>query len=172
MKTRNGFKKLLLNVKMNGVSQDEDGEWTLIASSTNKKRMEKNKEGSWWGSCQNSKTWVPSKVMITEQDLRSIWIAQKGRCYWFDIPLDLNLLFSDSIEYIPKHPLAPSVDKILEKGDYTVDNIVICCRLANFGRNVCPHDTFKDIVEIVTKKKEVSSLDIFFNTIEENNLNS
>jgi hypothetical protein len=159
--SKNGFKKLLANVKMNGLSQDENGDWTIIKSSTNKKRMQGVASGRWWGALPNSKVWTPSKVMITEADLRQVWKRQDGRCYWFDIPLDMNLLFSDSLEYIPKHPLAPSVDKIDDKDDYTIDNIVICCRLANFGRNVCPADKFRDIVDVVTKKKQVHSLEDF-----------
>lgn len=163
MKMRNGFKKLLANVKMNGVSQDNDGNWTIIASSTNRKRMQASSSGSWWGSCQNSKVWIPSKVLITEKDIASVWNLQNGKCYWFDVPLDMNLLFSDSSDYIPKHPLAPSIDKIDDKLDYTVDNIVICCRLANFGRNVCPADKFRNIVDVVTKKKKVLTLENFIN---------
>lgn len=159
---RNGFKKLLANVKMNGVSRDAEGNWTVINSSTNRKRMESSPDGLWWGSCKNSKKWIPSKIFITEADLKSVWIKQNGRCYWFDIPLDLNLLFSDNAEYIPKHPLAPSVDKLDDSADYTVDNIVICCRLSNFGRNTCPADKFRNIVDIVTKKIEVSNLEKFY----------
>lgn len=156
---KNGFKKLLSNVKMNGVSQDENGEWTIINSSTNKKRMQG--QGQWWGGLEKSKIWIPNKVLITEKDLSSIWMKQEGRCYWFDIPLNLNLLFSDYSEYIPKHPLAPSVDRLNDDEDYTIENVVICCRLANFGRNICPADKFREIIDIVTKKKEQSSLEKF-----------
>ena len=38
---RDPFKKLLSNCKMNAVSQDENGQWTKINSSTNRRRLEK-----------------------------------------------------------------------------------------------------------------------------------
>lgn len=163
MTTRNGFKKLLSNVKMSGVSQDENGEWTVINSSTNKKRMMGDPSGRWWGSNSKSTLWIPNKIYITEQDLALVWKKQDGRCFWFDIPLNMNLLFSNYHEYIPKHPLAPSVDRIDDDKDYTIDNIVICCRLANFGRNTCPAEKFRDIVDVVTKKIPVTSLETFMN---------
>ena len=71
--------------------------------------------------------------------------------------------FSDYADYYPKHPLAPSVDKIDDKKDYTIDNIVICCRLANFGRNVYPFEPFQTVIDIVTHKTKVNNLDDFYN---------
>jgi hypothetical protein len=149
IKAKNPFKKLLSNVKMNGLSQDKNGEFTIINSSTNRKRMEGNASGRWWGSNPKSKQWVPNKIYLTEQDLVEIWNKQNQLCYWFNIPLDLNLLFNTHPNYYPKHPLAPSVDRIDDKKDYTKDNVIICCRLANFGRNVYPFQEFHDIIKTV-----------------------
>ena len=146
MKKRDPFKKLLTNCSMNAVQQDSNGEWTKINSSTNRRRM--NKVGSSVGGSvgENSKEWMPSKLLIDENDLKEIWENQNGRCYWFNIPLDLNLLYKNHPGWYPKHPLAPSVDKINDKLDYTKDNIVICCRFANFGRNVYPFDKMHELV--------------------------
>jgi hypothetical protein len=54
---------------------------------------------------------------------------------------------------MPKHPLAPSIDKIDVSGDYTKDNIVITSRFANFGRNVCDFDKFHKIVKTLKGEK-------------------
>lgn len=156
---RNGFKKLLANVRKNGVSQDENGEWTVIHSSTNKARM----QGIATNRLCSNKTsdfWVPNKVLLTEEDLRELWNRQDGKCYWFGIDLHLNLLFHTDPNYIPKHPLAPSVDKLDIHGDYSIDNVVICCRLANFGRNICPADKFRDIVDVVMERKKQAVLEL------------
>ena len=138
-----------MNCSMNAVQQDSNGEWTKINSSTNRRRM--NKSGSSVGGAagEKSKDWMPSKLLIDKNDLKEIWENQGGRCYWFNIPLDLNLLYKDHPEWYPKHPLAPSVDKINDKLDYTKNNIVICCRFANFGRNVYPFDKMHELVAIL-----------------------
>lgn len=155
---RNGFKKLLANVKMNGLSRDSNGDFTIINSSTNRKRMEGIPSGLPTGSNPLSKKWIPNKIYITEQDLVEIWNKQNQLCYWFHIPLDFDLLFSDSPNYFPKHPLAPSVDRIDDSGDYTKENVLICCRLANLGRNIYPFKEFHDIVNIVQGKVQIKNL--------------
>ncbi len=114
---RNGFKKLLGNVKMNALSQDSNGEWTLINSATNKRRMKYGGAGLAYDSdpefaVEGNDRWIPAKCYITEMDLREIWHDQGEVCYWFKIPLDFNLLFASCPDYMPKHPLAPSVDRI------------------------------------------------------------
>lgn len=147
---RDPFKKLLANCKMNAVSLDANGEWTKINSSTNKRRLEKTGSSVGGAAGPNSKEWKPSKLMIDENDLRDIWEYQNGRCYWFNIPLDLGLLYKDHPDWYPKHPLAPSVDKINDSGDYTKDNLVICCRFANFGRNVYPFDKMQELIRVLT----------------------
>lgn len=152
---RDPFKKLLSNCASNAVSLDSNGEWTKINSSTNKRRMQKTGSSVGGAAGTNSKQWNPSKLLITTDDLKEIWENQQGKCYWFGIDLDLNLLYKDHPEWYPKHPLAPSVDKIIESGDYTKENIVICCRYANFGRNVYPFDKTHDVVKLLKGDKSV-----------------
>ena len=75
--------------------------------------------------------------------------------------LDLNLLYKDHPDWMPKHPLAPSIDKIDVDGDYTKDNIVICTRFANFGRNIFPFEEFHTVVDIVkgnVKEKNIMEI--------------
>ena len=134
--------------KRNALSRDKNGEWTIMHSSTNKKRMS---AGGLHG-LPGGQQWVPKKIYIDDKDLKDIWKKQGEMCYWFHIPLDFNLLYSDYHLYRPKHPLAPSIDKIDDNGDYTKDNVVICCRLANFGRNIHPFHEFHNVVETITGK--------------------
>jgi hypothetical protein len=131
---------------MNSLSRDKDGNWTVINSSTNKKRM--NQE--WWvGS--GGKNWTPSKNYLTAEILEEVWNEQEKVCYWFKIPLDFGLLYNDHPDWLPKHPMAPSVDRIDDSKDYTKDNIVICCRFANLGRNIYPFDKFHDVVKLIVE---------------------
>lgn len=145
--SRRYFNKLWSTILSNGVRQDLEGNWTLINSSTNKRRMEKTGSSVGGAAGLQSKEWIPAKIYVTPEELAEIWDKQGGKCYWFDIPLDLDLLYRDNPDWMPKHPLAPSIDKIDVNGDYTKDNIVICTRFANFGRNVCDFDRFHEIVK-------------------------
>lgn len=152
-KKRNPFEKLLANCKLNGIYQKQDGTWA-INSSTNKRRMEG--KGSAVGSSMGKK-WVPSKILITVEDLENQWKKQGCKCYWFNIPLDFQLLYKDHPEWFPKHPMAPSVDRVDDKLDYTPDNIVISCRFANLGRNVYPHDKMRDVLNLIFENNKLTS---------------
>lgn len=143
---RDYFKKLYSTILSNGVRQDEFGEWTIINSSTNKRRMQKTGSSVGGKAGENSKEWIPAKILITPDELKAIYEKQNGKCFWFGVDLDLDLLYKDHPDWYPKHPLCPSVDKIDPNGDYEASNIVICTRFANFGRNVYPFDKFSEIV--------------------------
>lgn len=89
MATRNGFKKLIENIKKNALYKDENGEYTKINSSVNRKGLfEKRTE--------KSKLYNPPKLCLTEEDLVKIWNSQNGKCHYFDIELDMDLLYSNS----------------------------------------------------------------------------
>ena len=102
----------------------------------------------------SSQEWIPAKIYVTPEELAEIWDRQGGKCYWFGIDLDITLLYKDHKDWMHKHPLAPSIDKIDVSGDYTKDNIVICTRFANFGRNVCDFDRFHEIVKVLKGKEQ------------------
>ena len=151
-KRRNYFNKLLSNCKMNAIYQKEDGTWT-INSSTNKRRMEKTGSSVGGAAGPNSKQWTPSKLLITAEELEKVWHDQGKVCYWFKIPLDFDLLYKDHPDWCVKHPLAPSVDKIDDEGDYEKGNVVISCRFANFGRNVYPFDKMNTLVDTLSRAR-------------------
>jgi hypothetical protein len=152
---RNYFKKLWSGILSNGVRQDIDGNWTLINSSTNKRRMYGSGSSVAGPSGPNQRQWVPSKIYVTPEEIQEIWEKQNGKCYWFGVDLDLDLMYKDHPDWMPKHPLGPSIDKIDVGGDYTKDNIVICTRLANFGRNTCDFDRFHDIVNKIRLQGQI-----------------
>lgn len=137
------------------MSRDDNGQFTVLPkSSTNRKRMNHDSTGIRAGSLPNSKVWIPAKLYIDEKDLKNLWEKQNEVCYWFKIPLDSDLLFNKHPDYFPKHPLAPSVDRIDDTKDYTIDNVVICCRFANFGRNVYPFEKFHDVINLLVGRDE------------------
>lgn len=150
-KERDYFNKLYSTILSNGVRQDDNGEWTKINSSTNKRRMEGKASSVGGKAGENSKEWIPSKILITPIEIENKWHEQDGRCYWFGVPLDLKLLYNDHPDWYQKHPLAPSIDKIDPDGDYEYDNIVICTRMANLGRNVFPFNEFHSVVAHVAE---------------------
>ena len=146
---RNGYKKLLANVRMNTEWVDEKGEWNLPTSPNNQLRMQKKLSTVHGPIRPNAKTWVPSKCYLQEHDLEDIYDSQGRVCYYFKIPLDFNLLFSNYHAYFSKHPLAPSVDKVDDMGAYELGNVVISSRFANWGRNIYPFEEFKNAVNLI-----------------------
>lgn len=84
-------------------------------------------------------------VGVTAEDLEEIYKKQNGRCFWFNVPMDLNLL------YVKWHPLAPSADRLDESRGYYKNNIVICTRLSNLGRQRYDINKFHEIADYLKK---------------------
>lgn len=80
---------------------------------------------------------------ISKEDLKNIYDKQNKKCYWFDVFLEPNLIFEKG------NPLSISADRIDNNRGYTKDNIVICCRLANLGRQNYNFDKFKNIIKYI-----------------------
>jgi len=87
------------------------------------------------------KTIAPHLVHITAADLQNKFNEQGQKCYWFGIKLNPKDIF------IPRYPLALSVDRLDNSKEYSIDNIVICSRLANLGRGSYPADKFYRVVD-------------------------
>ena len=140
MGQKNFFRKLLKNVEMSA----ETGA-SGMRTTTNPKKSGRIRVGN-----QSTKR---HEVTITENDLRSLWHTQDGRCYWLKIKMSLNDL------YVAHSPFAPSVDRIDNTKGYHIDNIVLCTRFANKGRGAYNskdfstrlHSLLTDITDISSK---------------------
>lgn len=64
--------------------------------------------------------------------LLELFNKQNRLCAYFNVPL--------KIVNTKKHPLKPSLDRIDNSKGYTKDNIVLCCLMANMGRNSCSYE--------------------------------
>ena len=73
---RNHFKKLWSTILSNGVRQDSEGNWTVINSPTNKRRMEKTGSSVGGASGPSSQEWIPAKIYVTPEELEEIWDKQ------------------------------------------------------------------------------------------------
>ena len=78
--------------------------------------------------------------------IKELFDKQNGLCAYFKIPL--------VITKTKKHPFKPSIDRIDNNKGYTKDNIVLCCLMANMGRNSCSYEEWmKCLDELEIKKK-------------------
>jgi hypothetical protein len=127
----NPWKKLLANVKL---SASTPGARSPL-------RIKENSNEQWL-------TREARNVNLKWQDLMAQYSKQNGLCFWFGCKLNPNDIFKSN------YPLAMSVDRIDNDQEYEVGNIVICCRLANLGRQQCDIETFKTIITKVKTPPE------------------
>ena len=119
MRKRNPHKKMISNVKR--------------TIGTKKYRRTQRKDGS---VPPLPKDYIETRLEIDYIFVEQLLAKQNGRCYWFP-EIDLTEYF-DCL-WIPKHPMAPSVDRLNSKvtetdGHYSPDNVVLTTRFVNFGR--------------------------------------
>lgn len=80
--------------------------------------------------------------------LEDLMESQNGKCYWTGV----NLVPSDK----QKYPLQPSVDRLDCSKGYIKGNIVLCCFVANMGRNNTSIDEFKKFLLSLREEMEFS----------------
>ena len=68
------------------------------------------------------------------------FVQQSGKCYWSKIPLD------EKYNYITKHPLAISVDRLDNTIGYCFDNVALTLRVFNLGKGSYKGD-FPEVIE-------------------------
>jgi len=90
---------------------------------------------------------IELEINLSIEDLKEIYDKQNGKCFWFDIPLDINSVLEKG------NLLSMSADRIDNNKGYIKDNIVICCRFANLGRQDCDFDKFKNIIKYIKNEK-------------------
>jgi hypothetical protein len=112
-------------------------------SSSIYRKSEKCLIGNWAGnlirSIRRSAKIRNLKLDIDKEYILKLYKKQKGLCYWYKFKMEPST--------ISRYPLQPSIDRIDNKMGYTKDNVVLCCLMANLGRNVCDVETWKDILK-------------------------
>ena len=84
-------------------------------------------------------------IELTTDDLLKIYYEQKGKCYWSNINLD------EKYNYISRHPLAISVDRLDNKKGYIYGNVALTLRVFNLGK--ASYDgNFKSVVDFIREE--------------------
>ena len=68
------------------------------------------------------------EIEISAQDIVDLCKKQKGKCHWS------GLAFDEKYNYISKHPLAISLDRLNNKIGYVHGNVALTLRVFNLGR--------------------------------------
>jgi hypothetical protein len=78
---------------------------------------------------------------IDEHDVERIFNEQNGLSKWLQIPMNPQDVFR-------KHfPLAPSLDRLDNAKDYTLDNVCISTRFENYGFNRATDEIKTECIE-------------------------
>ncbi len=83
---------------------------------------------------------------ITIADVNAQFERQKGLCFYTGIPMKTAGCAGDYTRNLAGDPLTLSIDRRDSDGDYTPDNIVLCCRFANFAKNQWDEPTFRGLM--------------------------
>jgi hypothetical protein len=104
-----------------------------------------------WHQTKNVNRPVKS-FSIDEHDVERIFNQQQGLSKWLKIPMNPEDVFR-------KHfPLAPSLDRLDNSKDYTVDNVCISTRFENWGFNRAADDIKLECVERI--RRDVINSDV------------
>ena len=128
------WKKLWRNVNMSSVSGAAG-----MRTENNPKLSGRERKGN-----QSTKR---HDITITIDDLKELWDAQGGKCYWLGIDMSLEDLF------VSHSPFAPSVDRLRSKEGYHKDNVVLTTRFANKGRGAYDREDFKSRLDNLLLEK-------------------
>lgn len=76
---------------------------------------------------------------LRPDDLRKLWVKQEGKCYWTGLELSFDIPAQ-------RHPLKPSMDRLVPELGYVNGNVVWASNFANRARSDCPADEFREIM--------------------------
>lgn len=93
----------------------------------------------------NGENRVHTEITLSPEDLIRKYKEQDGVCYWSGLRLD------PSFNYIKRHPLAISVERLDNKLGYSFDNIKLVIRMFNLGRCSYSGD-FKTVVSLMKEQ--------------------
>jgi hypothetical protein len=74
---------------------------------------------------------------LTEDQIKSIWIKQNGKCFYTGIKLILPNSYPESY-----NEFSPSIDRIDSNKPYTISNVQIVHKKVNFMKQAMTHDEF------------------------------
>jgi len=99
------------------------------------------------GVTHRMQQWHPNakvrNVELDVHDLKELWMAQDGRCYWSRLPLN------PEYNEISQHPFAIIMDRLFDD-HYTRQNTVFALRLFNLGRsNFHPAKFAKEVENMI-----------------------
>ncbi len=97
-----------------------------------------NSRNCWLRS--NGENRVITEITLTPEDLIRKYEEQNGLCYWSELQL------KPEFNYIKRHPLAISVERVDNSKGYTYENIKLVIRMFNLGRCSYQGD-FHEVVE-------------------------
>lgn len=127
-----------------------------LRSDCRKCRLSKNREFSerkWvWQLYTNAKTstrrYGLEPVDISEEYISELFDRQGGKCYWLGIPM----IPSKKV----KSPMQPSLDRLDRSRGYVKGNVILCCFVANFGRNENGVEEWKQFLTTLQSKLDYS----------------
>ena len=88
------------------------------------------------------------EIELTPDDLIQKFSDQEGKCYWSGISFD------ESYNYITKHPLAISVDRLDNNIGYTFNNVALTLRVFNLGKASYTGD-FESVIKTIKESWRV-----------------
>ena len=94
---------------------------------------------------------------LTVQDLETMWLKQKGLCFYSGITMTFER-WGTSSNMSTRSPYVPSLDRVDSNKGYTMENVVLCCWAVNVGKNNFPLQTYLDVCKEVAKKNHADIL--------------
>lgn len=98
--------------------------------------------------CQKSAKARKIDVLITIDDIKNIWNAQGGKCFYTGIKLQL----ANGFKSFDGNDLSPSIDRIDSNLPYTKDNIRIVHKEINRMKLCLSHEKFVEYCKIISKR--------------------
>lgn len=94
-------------------------------------------------SSRNSAKRYGREFDIDVDYILDLYEKQNQKCYWYGIDLEPSP--------VSKYPAKPSIDRLDNNKGYVKGNIVISCMAANYGRNSCDVEVFKNFCKTLRK---------------------
>lgn len=78
--------------------------------------------------------------------LSNLYAKQKGACFYTGVPMYIR-----TKNYVRRHPLLISVDRVNSAKGYTKDNVVLCCYAVNLIKGVHSPESTYEVLSILAE---------------------